>query len=428
MSAARLPLFGSFAQYQRDRLAAYQNAVQQGPGCYRFGPLRVNLLTDAEYVQAILNNSNTFGISSLIRQAFLPLARNGLLTSEGTFHKDQRKRLLPFFQPRHIAKYAESIVKEAESTIARWEKSTVIDLSEQMLQLTMDVILQILFGQSSFHAEKTAQLIRTVLAYVDVRLSSLFGIAFAWLQPKAWAAQHAKVQIKALLTKEIILRRSSSEFEDLLSFLVQASDEGGQMTDEQILDEIMTLLFAGHETVGYGLAWTWYLLCKHPEIYQRVEREVDGLLHSPTYADLERLPYCLQVFKEALRLYPPVHAIVRVCRQQAVYGGFQFQKGDVILLSPYVLHRDSRFFPDPEKFDPERFLPAQEKRFRAAYLPFGTGPRTCIGKHLALMEGPLLLATLAQRIKFQHAQPQATPIAAATLQMPSLQVSISTRS
>ena len=192
---------------------------------------------------------------------------------------------------------------------------------------------------------------------------------------------------------------------DLLAQLVLARDEEGRgMDDEQIADELVTAFIAGHDTLAGGLTWSFYLLARHPDCYDRLVREADSVLGDrlPTAADLPRLPYALQVFKEALRLYPPASAFVRVACQNTELGGYAIRRGTVVMISPYVLHRRLEEFPDPERFDPEHFALEQEAQLpRYAYLPFGAGHRTCSGSHFALMEGQILLATLARRVRFE---------------------------
>jgi cytochrome P450 len=167
--------------------------------------------------------------------------------------------------------------------------------------------------------------------------------------------------------------------------------------------ECLTLFGAGHETTATALTWAWYLLCQHPDIYEKVQQEVDSVLQgrTPTYADLTRLPYCLQVFKESMRLYPPAYGFSRRALKDVEIDGYLVPTNWIVLIAPYTLHRREEFFPQPETFDPERFTPKREKLLpRYAYMPFGAGPRICIGMHLAMMEGHLLLATLAQRASF----------------------------
>jgi cytochrome P450 len=199
-------------------------------------------------------------------------------------------------------------------------------------------------------------------------------------------------------------RNTPTERNDFLSILLQARDEEGKpMSDDQVMAECLTLFGAGHETTATALSWTWYLLCQHPESYQKVQQEVDSVLQgrTPTYADLAHLPYCLQVFKEAMRLYPPAYAFARRALCDIEIDGYHIPKDYVVLIAPYTLHRREEYFPEPERFDPERFTPEREKQLpRYAYLPFGAGPRICIGQYFAMMEGHLLLATFAQRVSF----------------------------
>jgi cytochrome P450 len=203
---------------------------------------------------------------------------------------------------------------------------------------------------------------------------------------------------------------SPAERNDLLSILLQArGEDGSRMSDEQISDESLTLFGAGHETTATALAWAWYLLATHQDVYKNMQQEVDSVLNgrAPTYADLAHLPYTLQVFKETMRLYPPAYGISRAALHDIEIDGYFIPKNRYVVVCPYTLHRRPDYFPVPEKFDPQRFTPENEKRLpRYAYLPFGAGPRICIGNHFAMMEGHLLLATLAQHVTFELVEGQ----------------------
>lgn len=200
-------------------------------------------------------------------------------------------------------------------------------------------------------------------------------------------------------------RQQASTNNDMLSILLQARDDDGEpMSEQQLIDECVTLFTAGHETTAAALTWAWVLLCQHPDSYQKLQREVDEVLQgrAPTYADPPHLPYCLQVFKEALRLYPPAPGILREALRDVEIDGYKVPGGSTILLSPYTIQRRADYFPMPEQFQPERFAPEQEKLIpRYAYIPFSAGPRICIGNHFALLEGQLLIATIAQRYTFK---------------------------
>jgi cytochrome P450 len=184
--------------------------------------------------------------------------------------------------------------------------------------------------------------------------------------------------------------------------LASDEDDGSAMTDKQVRDEAMTIFLAGHETTANATAWMWYLLAKNPDIFQKLRGEISILGDNhPTFDDLPRLPYTLQIFKEAMRLYPPAYIIVRTAIEDVWIDGYKINKGAAIIICPYLLHRKSEYFPASEKFDPDRFTPEKEKAIpRHAYLPFGAGPRVCIGNQFALMEGHLMTAAIAQKFSF----------------------------
>jgi cytochrome P450 len=196
---------------------------------------------------------------------------------------------------------------------------------------------------------------------------------------------------------------------DLLSALVRATDEaGGGMSREQLRDEVLTLFLAGHETTSHALTWAWYLLSRHPEAEARVHAELDAVLggREATVADLPRLEYTSAVFDEAMRLYPPAPVISRTASEDATVGGYSVPAGAELLVWIYCLHHDGRWFPEPERFRPERFLPDAPDLPKCAYVPFGAGTRACVGKHFALMEAKLILATVAQRFRLRLAPDQ----------------------
>jgi cytochrome P450 len=316
--------------------------------------------------------------------------------------------MAPAFQPRHITSYADTMVEYGERIQREWRDGEVLDVGQAMTRLTMSIIGKVLFGADVFtEADELGAAMRTALEHVNAVLSTPFSLPFSWPLPRHLRTRRALVVLKGRIQQMIDGRRAGSDgSDDLLSMLLRARDEetGEGMSDQQICDEAITLFFAGHETIATALTWTWYLLAAHPDVQGLVQDEVDRVLQgrSPSAADLERLPYCLQAFKEALRLYPPIHAIIRVARHDLEVGGFQLRRGDTVLISPHVIQHRPDYFPNPERFDPERFTAANERLLpRYAFIPFGAGPRICIGNHFATMEGHLLLATLAQRVAFE---------------------------
>ncbi|HRI65451.1 MAG TPA: cytochrome P450, partial [Polyangium sp.] len=196
-------------------------------------------------------------------------------------------------------------------------------------------------------------------------------------------------------------RRNPDATKDLLTRLLGAHDGADHMSDKQLRDEVLTLFVAGHETTAVSLSWSLYLLARHPQVYQQVQADVDALPNEPTVADLPRLGSVLRVFKESLRMYPPLPLYVRDTIEDIVVGGYEIPKGTPVLLSPYVTHHRTELWSDPDTFDPDRFLPQNEAgRHRYAYIPFSAGPRICIGNHFALMEATIVLGALLRNFKF----------------------------
>jgi len=365
------------------------------------------LFNKPEHVHSILvEHAYDFDKGRVIHTLGRSVIGNGITSSEGDFHRHQRKLMSPPFQPRHIASYATVIGHYGEHIQQTWTDGTVIDVNQHMTNLTMSIIGKALFDADVFtETDELGAAMTTAMAYFSHGISTLWPLPYSWPTPRNRRTHYAVQVLRNRIGRFIDERRNDSrERNDFLSILLQARDEDGQpMSDEQVMAECLTLFLAGHETTATALTWTWYLLCQHRESYQKVQQEVDSVLQgrTPTYADLARLPYCLQVFKEAMRLYPPAYIMARQALREVEIDGYRVPQGWVVLLSPYTLHRREDFFPEPEKFDPGRFTPEREKQLpRYVYLPFGAGPRICLGLYFALMEGHLLLATLAQRTSF----------------------------
>jgi len=382
--------------------------AREGDVCgMHFGPYPGILFNRPEHVQSILvEHAYDFDKGVAIHNTFRPAIGDGIFSSEGDLHRRQRKLMAPPFQPRHIASYADTMGHYGEQIQQTWRDGSIIDINQQMTNLTMSVIGKALFDADVFtETDELGEAMLVITEYLSHTLSVLLPPPYNWPLPRNIRTHRAIETLRGRIQRFIDERRSNpSERNDFLSILLQAKDEDGKpMSDEQLMAECLTLFGAGHETTATALTWAWYLLCRHPESYQRVQEEVDRVLQgrTPAYADLANLPYCWQVFKEAMRLYPPAYATSRRALREVEIDGYRVPEGWVVLLSPYTLHRREDYFPQPERFDPERFTPEREKQLpRYAYVPFGAGPRSCIGLYFAMMEGHLLLATLAQRASF----------------------------
>jgi cytochrome P450 len=408
------PLLGNLPEFARDRLNLIVRMAEQGDVIgMRFGRIPVILFNRPDDLQCILvEHAYDFDKGYLTHSVFRPPIGDSILSSEGEFHRRQRKLMAPSFQPRTIANYAGSMGFYGEQIQRTWADGAVVDMNREMTDLTMSIIGKALFDVDMFDkTDELAEAVAVSCEYAARGFSRTVPIPYSWPVPLHRRMYKAVALMRSYLQRFIDERRKNpGEHNDLLSLLLQARyDDGQPMSDEQLMSECQILFVAGHETTAAALAWSWYLLCQHPEIYTKLQQEVDSVLQgrTPTYADLARLPYSLQVFKESMRIFPPIYVTARQALLDVEIGGYLVPKGGLVVIAPYTLHRRQDCFLEPEKFDPERFSPEREKLIpRNAFLPFGLGPRICIGSHFALMEGQLLLAALAQRVTFRLAPGQ----------------------
>ncbi len=324
------PLVGSLPEHTRDRLNLYLRIAQTcgDVGSFHFGPFRVILFNTSEYAHSIfVQHAYDFDKGAAIHNTFRPITGDGIFSSEGELHRRQRKIMAPSFQPKHIISYADTMTHYSEQIQQEWSEYLTIDVAHEMTQLTMSIIGKVLFDADVFtEAEGLGAAMATVLEHASHSLSQLLPIPLDWPTPRNRKTRQAIAFLRERIQKLIEERRADSqERNDFLSILLHAKDEdGGSMSDEQIINESLTLFGAGHETTATALTWTWYLLTMHPDIYKNVQQEVDTVLQgrTPTYADLANLPYCLKVFKETLRLYPPAYAISRTALQDVDIDGY----------------------------------------------------------------------------------------------------------
>jgi cytochrome P450 len=373
---------------------------------FKIGPRRGYLITNPADVRHVLqDNARNYHKSPLYQKLQMSLG-NGLLTSEDEFWLRQRRIAQPAFHRQRIAALAGVMAEAARDTAAEWQTiasgGRPVDVAEEMMRLTRTVVLRALLGADlGPFAAKLDQAWIIINQHIGESFWSL-GIADRFVPSKARRFQAARAVLREAVDHIISQRRRSpSDSADLLAMLLSARDEetGEAMTDEQLRVEVTTFLLAGQETTSLALTWTWYLLSQHAGAQRRLEEEIDAVLDGrpPEYADLVNLPYTRMVIDEAMRLYPPAWGFSRQAMADDELGGFHLPKGWLAFVIPYVLHRLPAFWQDPEAFDPERFSPERSAdRPKFVYLPFGAGPRQCIGNQFALIEAQLSVATLAQ--------------------------------
>ncbi len=399
-------LGGNFTAFRRDSLAYLQKATSEhGDIVYlRFGPQDVFFLNHPDYIRDVLVTHHQSFMKGRALQRAKRLLGEGLLTSEGNFHRRQRRLAQPAFHRGRIASYGSVMTDYAARTAARWHDGETLDISQEMMRLTLAIVGKTLFDTDvEAEADEIGAALTSVMELFDFLLLPFSELLERLPLPHVRRFQKARARLDETIYRIIEERRRSNEDRgDLLSMLLAARDEegdGGQMNDEQVRDEVMTLFLAGHETTANLMTWTWYLLSEHPEVEAKLHEELNAVLkgRQPTVEDVPSLRYTEMVVAESMRLYPPAWAIGRLALHDHEVGGYTIPAKALVLLSPYVTHRDERYFPDPTRFDPERWTPeAKESRPQFAYFPFGGGTRRCIGEGFAWMEGILLLASLAR--------------------------------
>ncbi len=368
----------------------------------KLGPQHVYEVSHPDWIRDIfVTHQSNFTKSRMLQRA-KGLLGEGLLTSEGEFHTRQRRLVQPAFHRERLAGYAQSMVECAAHARDQWRDGATFDVSREMTRLTLAIVAKTLFSADvSSDADEIGAALTEVLGLFETVLMPFSE----WLEklplPFVRRYERARDTLDRIIYGIIAdRRRNPRDTGDLLSMLLQAQDEGSGMTDKQVRDEALTLFLAGHETTANALTWTWYLLSQNPEVEARLHSELDRVLGQrlPAFDHLPELKYVEMIVAESIRLYPAAWSIGRRNIEAYNIAGHELPAGSILLMSPFVVHRDPRWFPDPEKFDPLRFTPeAAAARPKFSYIPFGGGARVCIGERFAWMEGTLLLAALAQR-------------------------------
>ena len=374
-------------------------------------------ISDPELIREVLvTKSKQFPKSDRDIAILAPFLGQGLVTVNGEQHKRQRKLAQPAFHARRISNYAETMVDYSQRLIAEWRTDDKIDMSEQMMELTMYIVCKTLFDVDWASMADVAGQVGHAMEELQGVSNDNFSAPFLlplWIPTAKNRRTNAARAVLDKTINQIVQERRNQDIGhqvedkgDLLSMFMMAEyEDNSVMDDDEIRDQLVTLFAAGHETTSNGLTWTWYLLSQHPDVEAKMHDEIDTVLQgrTPTLADLPQLPYTEMVLKESMRIYPPVWTLnARQASEETTIGDYTIPKGAQVMVSPYVMHRHPEYFPDPMHFDPERFRPENdEQRPKYVYMPFGGGSRVCIGNSFAMMEAHLILTTMAQKFRFE---------------------------
>ncbi len=368
----------------------------------RIGKRHDFLLNHPDYVRAILLDHE--GTRRSVHRPLQRVLGQGLLTSRGKVHRKQRALLQPIFHKQCIAVLGEVMAREIAGWSDRWRDGARVDMADEMMRLAMRITGKTLLNVDlESEATELRDALLTVLAATHFNNLLLVSKKLEKLPlPTSYRFRRASKRLDEFF-KQMIAERHAGPVDqpDLLSVLVRKSKESRKkMTDEKVRDQILTFFVAGLETIATASMWTWYLLAKHPAVTKKLRAELDLALGAeiPSVGDLERLSYAKMVFAESMRLYPPVWIMGRHALRDLYVNGWMIPKGSYVHVSQYLMHRDARFFPDPTRFDPERWTPeAMAARPKFCYFPFGGGSMQCIGEGFAWTQGMLIIAILVRR-------------------------------
>ncbi|SOD78414.1 Cytochrome P450 [Spirosoma fluviale] len=415
-----LPFLGNTLAFVRDPLTILHTLQRKQDRIVhlRIGGRNQYLVFQPEDSKHILQENNrNYGRSPAFEVLKIFLG-NGLLTSDGDFWRRQRRLAQPAFHRQKLAALAETMIAETADwldTLKSADLTQPVNVSQAFMDVTMRIVCKTLFGSdTSGKLDGLSHALDSLNYLANSRMLSPIRFPMSWPTPNNQRSKRAQRQVDTFIYGLIDQRRKQHEDkDDLLGMLLSAEDEetGERMSDQQLRDECVTIFSAGHETTAVSMAWTIYLLTKHPDILTRLQAESQTVLGDariPPADAFRRLIYTLQVVQESLRLYPPAWIMSRRAREDDHIGPYTIPAGDTALVCPYLLHRDPANWPEPERFDPDRFAPGgpKDKLHSYAYLPFGGGPRLCIGNQFALMEMQILLALFVRRFDINRASGQ----------------------
>lgn len=386
---------------------------------FKLGPQHIYLLNRPDYVQEVLvTNAGNFMKSRILQRA-KALLGEGLLTSEGQAHLRQRRMVQPAFYRDRLPGYARVMAECSEGMQSRWREGSQFDIAQEMMRLTLAIVGRTLFSADvEKDAAKIGEAMTAVLGMFNKMLMPFADLLELLPLRSVRKAEEAREFLDATIYGMIEERRRSGEDRgDLLSLLLAASDDedktATRMTNRQVRDEAMTLFLAGHETTAVALTWACYLLSQHPDVERKLHEELAEVAGSRDieWQDVPNLRYTEMVLAETMRLYPPAWAVGRMATSYTRIYNYGLPAGSICILSPYAMHRNARYWPEPDRFDPERWTPElREERPKFSYFPFGGGARVCIGERFAWMEATIVLASVYRKWKLKLAPGQKVEI------------------
>jgi cytochrome P450 len=405
------PIYGHLPEFRRDSLDFLTQLARDHGEFVRFrlGPQRAVLLNSPELIGQVLAETNRHYTRHFLPRLSGSLLGLGLFTSEGRLWSHERRLIQPAFHREHAKQWCSVMTESAERAVAQWGDGEVRDTHNDMVAVALENVSRTLFG-ADVHTdiEIVARALQVVMDNFESRLEML-------VPPPHWVPTPANLrlakvirQLDDILYRFVNDRRTSGQARgDVLDVLLEAqARDSSIMSDQQIRDEAMALFTGGHEPVAAGLSWAWYLISEHPEVEARLLDELDTVLagRTPDAGDLPALQYLSMVVKETFRLYPPSWGFDRKATVDCHLGGHHIRRGTLVIISQWVLHRDERFFEKPDQFIPERWAGSLAETLpKYAYIPFGGGPRYCIGNSFATIETILVLATILQRARLRLA-------------------------
>jgi cytochrome P450 len=404
-------LIGNFPLASPDPLKTFTSWAREFGDIfyYRAGWIHVYFLNHPDLIESVLvNHADNFLKDRVIQNSRWFLG-DGLLTSEGASWRRQRRFCQPAFHRQRLQSYAETITSTADEFLSSWKDGETRDLHQEMMQLTLRIVAKVLFSvEVQSETVGVAQALNLLMKHTSGARMILPPAVRHLPLPFLIRVRQAVRRLDDVVYNIIRQRRAKGDVQqygDLLSMLMGAVDEdGSRMSDRQLRDEIMTFLLAGHETTALSLSWTWYLLSQNRSVEATLEQELRKVLggRMPNFSDLPQLCYAEAVIKESMRLYPPAWSLARTAAKDCEIASYRIPAGANVVMSQWIMHRDPRFYEDPERFNPERrFSEATQRLPRFAYFPFGGGARLCIGASFAMMEAVLLLAAIAQKFRFE---------------------------